>query len=360
MTTTTPALTSIPSPAWPSNVFPTQLTPAATCGFGKDLWLATLDCEINNYGTWASSERPPQTTAQPDWFTCGPVVNAGRPIVHFTRSGADSSAITTTTGGLEDDCYQNKYGTWGATTQTTDGQTNTYYFATCPVGYTEADHQSTTTNNVGLHLVACCPSHGSLSFGIFSTRTEDILFSTTVSGTTYGGWTIHVPACTAKVTENQVVTVTDTRASGTETTTTTTSLGMDATIFAELQTLRYNVFAEQHTCFRDCGELYSSPGVSEWLAQYTPTGTQTTGTQTTGTQTTGTQTTGSPSPTGGQGGGSGDQEGVMRLVMVRSLPPLPSLLGLTMLLGSRLGFWVPRWFWRWELLLVCEGVFDYG
>ncbi|KAK4175281.1 hypothetical protein QBC36DRAFT_26310 [Triangularia setosa] len=289
MATTTPTVTSVPIPTWPSNVFPTQLTPAATCGFGSSLWLATLDCEINNHQIYTSSERPPQTTAQPDWFTCGPVVNAGRPLVHFTRSGADSSAITTTTGGLEDECYQNNYGTWGASTQTTDGQTNTHYFATCPVGYTEARHLSTATNNIALHHVECCPS-GNLSFGLFSTRTEDILFSTTVSGTPYGGWTINVPACTARITEGEVFTVTDTIAGGTDTTTMTTSLESGATVFAEVQTLRYNVFAEQHTCFRDCGELYLSPGVSDYLSQYTPTGAE---------------TSGPPSPTGGQGSGSG-------------------------------------------------------
>ncbi|KAK4201119.1 hypothetical protein QBC40DRAFT_264509 [Triangularia verruculosa] len=282
MATTTPTLTAVPSPTWPSNVFPTQLTPAATCGFGTDLWLATLDCAINNRQTFSSGENPPSSTGQPDWFTCGPVVNAGRPLVHFTRSGPESAPITTTTRGYEDDCYQNRYGEWGASTQTTNGQTNTHYFATCPVGYTEALHISTATNNVAMHFVECCPS-GSLSFGLFSTRTEDILFETTHSGTPYGGWTINMPACTAKVTEGQVVTVTDTLTGGNSFTTTTTSLEPDATIFADVQTLMYTVFAEQHTCFRDCGILYE--GVSEWLSQYTPTG------------------TGSPTPTGGQGAG---------------------------------------------------------
>ncbi|KAK0671995.1 hypothetical protein QBC41DRAFT_383316 [Cercophora samala] len=295
MATTTITPTPIPSPIWPTNYSGTQLTPAATCGFGQDLWLATLDCAINARTTATASASLPigtTTTAPPPWFTCGPVINAGRPLVHFTRSGADSSAITTTTRPYQDDCYQNKYSPQGAVTKVRGSETITHYFATCPVGYTEAGHTSSATNNVALHHVECCPT-GSLSFGLFSTRTEDILFSTTVSGTEYGGFTVNMAACTAKLTAGEVLTVTDTVAGGTEVTTTTTSLASGATVFAEVQTQQYVVFAGQHTCFGSCNPLYES--VSDWLSQYTPTGTE---------------TSGSPSPTGTQPEeGGGDEAG---------------------------------------------------
>ncbi|KAK4666131.1 hypothetical protein QC763_406616 [Podospora pseudopauciseta] len=290
MATTTSA---IPSPTWPSNYSPTQFTPAATCGFGQDLWLATLDCAILNRQTYAStaSAPPAVVTGKLPGFTCGPVVNAGRPLVHFTRSDDNNIAITTTTRGYEDECYQNKYGPSGAVTKATGSQTITHYFASCPVGYSEASHGSTATNNVDLHYLECCPS-GSLSFGLFSTRTEDILFETTISGTPYGGWTINMPACTAKLTAGEVVTVTDALTGGTETTTRTTSLESGATIFAEIQTASYTVFAGQHTCFEGCNQLYES--VSDWLSQYTPTGTE---------------TSTSPSPSGTQPPGENDEAG---------------------------------------------------
>ncbi|CAP66844.1 uncharacterized protein PODANS_4_6616 [Podospora anserina S mat+] len=290
MATTTSA---IPSPTWPSNYSPTQFTPAATCGFGQDLWLATLDCAILNRQTYAStaSAPPAVVTGRLPGFTCGPVVNAGRPLVHFTRSDDNSIAITTTTRGYEDECYQNKYGPSGAVTKATGSQTITHYFASCPVGYSEASHDSTAINNVDLHYLECCPS-GSLSFGLFSTRTEDILFETTISGTPYGGWTINMPACTAKLTAGEVVTVTDALTGGTEMTTRTTSLESGATIFAEIQTASYTVFAGQHTCFEGCNQLYES--VSDWLSQYTPTGTE---------------TSTSPSPSGTQPPGEDDEAG---------------------------------------------------
>ncbi|KAK4643619.1 LOW QUALITY PROTEIN: hypothetical protein QC761_406616 [Podospora bellae-mahoneyi] len=245
---------AIPSPTWPSNYSLTQFTPAATCGFGQDLWLATLDCAILSRQTYAStaSAPPAVVTGKLSGFTCGPVVNAGRPLVHFTCSDDNSIAITTTTRGYKDECYQNKYGPSGAVTKATGSRTITYYFASCPVGYSEASHDSTATNNVDLHYLECCPS-GSLSFGLFSTRTEDSLFETTISGTQYGGWTINMPACTAKLTAGEVVTVADALTGGTETTTRTTSLESGATVFAEIQTA----------------------SVSDWLSQYTPTGTET-------------------------------------------------------------------------------------